>query len=150
MGLELLENGMSGLHYFNATAITEIYSISLHDALPLSFTLKEATMSLAKFGPRCHGSRITRKWYVRVAGDYHRQHLGHLMSISLYSRPSRIYSAGSYNDFGEIWPPLSWVSNYSKMVCQGCIILMLRRSPRSTLYPYTTLFRSHLLSRKLQ
>src|SRR5436853_57176 len=111
MGLELVENGMSGLQEIITGSIEVTLSIYSVHVLLLAFTPKEATMSLVKSGPRCHGTRISRKRHVRVAGDYHRQHWGHLSYIRSEARRVGNYSKCRYNEFGEIWHPLSWDSN---------------------------------------
>src|SRR5256714_733395 len=52
--------------------------------------------------------------------------------------------------FFEIWPPLSWDSNYSKMVCQGCRRLSLEALGALFVYTLLILTCSHLLPRKPQ
>src|SRR2546430_12498644 len=42
--------------FFNDTATTEIYTLSLHDALPISFVAKTASSALAKLRARIHSN----------------------------------------------------------------------------------------------
>src|SRR3989338_7978315 len=92
------------LFFFNDPATTEIYTLSLHDALPIS-----------------EHSRLKKQ-----------------CSISDQFR----------------WPTAKWVmklidrkstrlnSSHSSISYSLFFFLMIRRPPRSTLFPYTTLFRS--------
>src|SRR5438105_4201182 len=97
MGLELLENGMSGLQEIITGSIGATFRIYPVNLNLLAFTLYHYTML-----------------------------------------------------FRYIRPPLSWDSNYSKMVCQGC----RRLSPAALgpLFGYILLILicSHLLPRKLK
>src|SRR3989338_7415750 len=90
--------------FFNDAATTEIYTLSLHDALPI-------------FGG-----------FVRIFGENRSEQ-------SKQSRDTlRSFSYRLEEDTSELqsqFPP----------VCR-LFFLMTRRPPRSTLFPYTTLFRS--------
>src|ERR1041384_2041097 len=90
--------------FFNDTATTEIYTLSLHDALPISLRGVEA--------PAVH-----RGWQAFADRDW-----------------QAIANARSEEDTSEI-PSLAY------LLCP-LFFLMIRRPPRSTLFPYTTLFRS--------
>src|SRR3954453_80725 len=96
------------LLFFNDTATTEIYPLSLHDALPISAEVNAVHST---------GDAEPRRW---AAGLHTREHLDR-KSTRLNSSHVRI----SYAVF---------------------FFLMIRRPPRSTLFPYTTLFRSLLRS----
>src|SRR3990167_6934603 len=90
--------------FFNDTATTEIYTLSLHDALPiwsanLSWSRQESEWRAGKL----HGNGV-----VRI--ERSEEHTSELQS-------------------------------QSNLVCP-LFFLMIRRPPRSTLFPYTTLFRS--------
>src|ERR1039457_4015556 len=89
---------------FNDTATTEIYTLSLHDALPI------------------YGRRL----------GLHR----HRFSPGPPSR--RPGEARAPNRSEEHTSELQSPCN---LVCR-LLLLMIRRPPRSTLFPYTTLFRS--------
>src|SRR5437763_2885971 len=53
--------------FFNDTATTEIYTLSLHDALPISFVRDAAAVSVAaaRFGP----GPLAKSAYVLASGD---------------------------------------------------------------------------------
>src|SRR3972149_1613010 len=91
--------------FFNDTATTEIYTLSLHDALPIS-----------------HRACLRRR------GLRHRQGAG----------PPLLPAGGPRSE-----EHTSELQSQSKIVCR-LFFLMIRRPPRSTLFPYTTLFRSHI------
>src|ERR1041384_1984646 len=93
--------------FFNDTATTEIYTLSLHDALPISDAPDPVLVH-----------RLSRTRAVRVAGRVapprrSEEHTSELQSLAY-------------------------------LVCR-LFFLMIRRPPRSTLFPYTTLFRSLML-----
>src|SRR3990167_3929145 len=89
--------------FFNDTATTDIYSLSLHDALPICWFRGDASMKL-DLRPRClRCKKIPR-------GKRSEEHTSELQS-------------------------------QSNLVCP-LFFLMIRRPPISTLFPYTTLFRS--------
>src|ERR1039457_3577156 len=95
---------MPSFFFFNDTATTEIYPLSLHDALPI-----------------CH----------RPAARFR------LGDPPASARPSHARRAHSRSEehTSELQSPCS-------LVCRLFFFLMIRRPPRSTLFPYTTLFRS--------
>src|ERR1041384_5958600 len=98
--------------FCNDTATTEIYTLPLHDALPISIgTARPATQSR----------------YHLCAGD---------------SRPGRSLVARSEEHTSEL-------QSLAYLACP-LFFVMIRRPPRSTLFPYTTLFRSQLELRALQ
>src|SRR3990167_2179856 len=90
--------------FFNDPATPEIYTLSLHDALPIS----------AETGPSDRRDHLVSQLAVRLGsvpiGDRSEEHTSELQS-------------------------------QSNLVCR-LLFLMIRRPPRSTLFPYTTLFRS--------
>src|SRR3990167_5417607 len=90
--------------FFNDTATTEIYTLSLHDALPI-------------LGRRHSGPSWLRPlWqWGRFPGPAQRKTRSEEHTSELQSQ--------------------------SNLVCP-LFFLMIRRPPRSTLFPYTTLFRS--------
>src|SRR2546423_924024 len=67
MGLELVENGMSGLQEIITGSIGGTFRIYPVNLNLLAFTPKEATKSFSKFGPRCHVTKISRKRYLRFS-----------------------------------------------------------------------------------
>src|SRR3990172_7121584 len=93
---------------FNDTATTDIYTLSLHDALPI-------------FGEILNGS---------LEADGDADGVPDNFLVSYYPR--------SEEHTSELQSPLH-------LVCR-LLLLMIRRPPTSTLFPYTTLFRSSVRS----
>src|SRR3990167_5642864 len=94
--------------FFNDTATTEIYTLSLHDALPISF-----------------GQFLmvpVENWL-----------------IGGFGWQSALFVLGRSEEH------TSELQSQSNLACRP-FFLMIRRPPRSTLFPYTTLFRSPLAS----
>src|SRR3990167_7107086 len=96
--------------FFNDTATTEIYTLSLHDALPISANCATPLPACIPI-PRTWKSAIWIGWRQRSE-----EHTSELQSQS-----------------NLVCPPL---------------FLMIRRPPRSTLFPYTTLFRSQQIAQR--
>src|SRR3989338_5378758 len=92
--------------FFNDTATTEIYTLSLHDALPISAPWRGATADASAAG--CRGTAS-----------------GLVLKISR----SEDHTSELQSQFHLLCP---------------LFFLMIPRPPRSTLFPYTTLFRSRL------
>src|SRR3990167_5411659 len=92
--------------FFNDTATTEIYTLSLHDALPIYIATKLGLIKPDQF---------SFLWVV----DF---------QVLLQYRSEEHTSE---------------LQSQSNLVCR-LLFLMIRRPPRSTLFPYTTLFRSIL------
>src|SRR6266511_4007872 len=137
--------------FFNDTATTEIYTLSLHDALPIYTSLKWVTRRWGSQSRRPgnrseeHTSELQsrenlvcrlllekKKKNAQLGGPQRRQHgrdgqrpqlRGQVVVQSLHQSPA--------------WHPAE--AAYSPVVF---FFLMIRRPPRSTLFPYTTLFRS--------
>src|SRR3990167_6961592 len=102
---------MSFFLFFNDTATTEIYTLSLHDALP-------------------------------ILRDYDR-HPGTGRRTRRYGFQSGRHRARSEEHTSEL-------QSQSNLVCPFFFFLMIRRPPRSTLFPYTTLFRSYAIMTDIQ
>src|SRR4030088_3515283 len=90
--------------FFNDTAPTEIYTLSLHDALPI-----------------CR-----------------RDHLG---AVARYRSALSLGATERLPDLFRSEEHTSELQSLYHLVCR-LFFLMIRRPPRSTLFPYTTLFRS--------
>src|SRR3990167_8499631 len=90
--------------FFNDPATTEIYPLSLHDALPI--------------WPSSGSRQATCRSRIMARGK---------------RRSSRTRSRSEEHT--------SELQSQSNLVCR-LLFLMIRRPPRSTLFPYTTLFRS--------
>src|ERR1035441_7689978 len=96
--------------FFNDAAPTEIYPLSLHDALPISQDRREGGGRHSNCGP-VHGHARCRREPYRSE-----EHTSEIQSLR-------------------------------QLLCR-LLFLMMRRPPRSTLFPYTTLFRSHKIGVK--
>src|SRR3990167_3984073 len=94
--------------FFKDAATTEIYTLSLHDALPISSSMPPS------------GGWSWTAWRARRTSS---------------SSPTRRSEEHT-----------SELQSQSNLVCHP-FFLRMRRPPRSTLFPYTTLFRSQALCR---
>src|SRR3990167_2601211 len=101
---ELPSQSKLACRFFNDTATTEIYTLSLHDALPI--------LSIGRRRCGSNWRRTTSSW----------RH-GWPISNRRDRKSTRLNSRHSPNSHA--------------------VFLMIRRPPRSTLFPYTTLFRSY-------
>src|ERR1039457_3784061 len=138
--------------FFNDTATTEIYTLSLHDALPIYMPHGFLVHASAGIG---HGQLHIDRKSTRLNSS----HL--VISYAVFclkkkkSRQKRrvdgnhTYRRHSYRpQCAHAQAPLS--ASAVLMVCNKllkssfCFCLMIRRPPRSTLFPYTTLFRSYI------
>src|SRR3990167_6937204 len=90
--------------FFNDTATTEIYPLSLHDALPI--WIASNPTGLTWKGGASAAAAVVERSLRRGSGEH---------TSELHSQ--------------------------SNLLCP-LFFLMIRRPPRSTLFPYTTLFRS--------
>src|SRR2546430_2647803 len=129
--------------FFNDTATTEIYPLSLHDALPIC-SVRTAAQIEASSTDKAGGTPAvsdTLACEQRGQPDSQSPHRQYKNS----ARPSTRSHARSEEHTSEL-------QSQSNLVCRlllekkQCIFffffLMIRRPPRSTLFPYTTLFRS--------
>src|SRR3989338_8015111 len=95
---------MPSSFFFNDPATTEIYPLSLHDALP-------------------------------ICGNHDRHRRGK-------AERTRTGDNQHGNDVDRSEEHTSELQSQFHLVCPLLFFLMIRRPPRSTLFPYTTLFRS--------
>src|SRR3990167_2331090 len=102
--LQSQSNLVCRLFFFNDTATTEIYSLSLHDALPICSDNSRSAGWAGCCRARC---RADPSW-----------------ATSRDRKSTRLNSSHSQISYAVFF------------------FLMIRRPPRSTLFPYTTLFRS--------
>src|SRR6266850_829568 len=125
--------------FFNDTATTEIYTLSLHDALPISTTPASrrawrSTASSSTVGPRRSEEHTSEL-----------QSPCNLVCRLLLEKKKICYVAGCYRLQGEVLTVvylLVWIPIVPEPLLFLFFFLMIRRPPRSTLFPYTTLFRS--------
>src|SRR5689334_5016875 len=149
------------LFFFNETATTEIYTLSLHDALPIS----EGCLPCAGATQHCPHSR---NWFQDWIGNRSEEHTSelqsqfHLVCRLLLEKKKALVPAIKCNyvkicelawsclvlGCGPSWvqcAPPSWILKLQCLLfCYQNVFffLMKQRPPRSTLFPYTTLFRS--------
>src|SRR6202046_4986378 len=121
---------VSYLFFFNDTATTEIYTLSLHDALPISDDL----LIILNFTPV-----VRRDWRVYARGDRKSTRLNssHVsISYAVFClKKNRFYKLAMFFKTG--------IDLTSTPIAKVVLFfLRIRRPPRSTLFPYTTLFRS--------
>src|SRR5947199_325673 len=145
--------------FFNDTATTEIYTLSLHDALPIS-SRSSARQRRARTRARRRASPPRRAPRAAARGPAPRprrpfrsrseEHTSELQSLRhlvcrllLEKKKKKNYSHIYYE---------CYFSTIALLHCPPYAILfsllfflMIRRPPRSTLFPYTTLFRSRLV-----
>src|SRR6266516_3297087 len=127
--------------FFNATATTEIYTLSLHDALPTS-----ATTGAASHG-RASGNG-SWSWISALALPRSEEHTSELQSpydlvcrLLLEKKKQKrlvMFANHDHQEHDEL------DSDHVPVLLNLFFFLMIRRPPRSTLFPYTTLFRSAL------
>src|SRR6267378_1366687 len=131
--------------FFNDTATTEIYTLSLHDALPISWTpSRKSSSSFSSSRPSSLRSRRSEEHTSEL------QSRRDLVCRLLLEKEKKIGA------LGEIRTPdpqirslvltkrLLNFATYTQPAHGVPVIiffLMIRRPPRSTLFPYTTLFR---------
>src|SRR4051794_4886935 len=159
------------LFFFNDTATPEIYTLSLHDALPILAVHLEV---IAACNLRCTHCFAGEQWVQRRRSEEHTSELQspvHLVCRLLLEKkktarhpsltcpppprtpPHATRRTVSRHAPGAARPPLCppspprpalWRPRSGSPVSLRCLFffLMIRRPPRSTLFPYTTLFRS--------
>src|SRR2546429_159628 len=140
--------------FFNDTATTEIYTLSLHDALPISSAGVQPglrpddaagiVVAVRIAPPLCDPSAadVPAGW---AAGRL-------LDGIEVGDRKStRLNSSHGYISYAVfcLKKKKKEKSSTTYFLFLFFFFLMIRRPPRSTLFPYTTLFRSRLLAYNL-
>src|SRR6266581_3467783 len=132
--------------FFNDTATTEIYTLSLHDALPISISSRTSVRYDASTTPISLLPSVLRS-------EEHTSELEspvHLVCRLLLEKKKQPADLAP----GPCWPAhrrhsapgAAWRCRIPGRcplgTCRRCFCLMIRRPPRSTLFPYTTLFPS--------
>src|SRR6478736_3916852 len=140
--------------FFNDTATTEIYTLSLHDALPIY--RRHRHLVLGRGRPRPRGRRLDRDrkstrlnsshsqisyavFCLKKKNDHHR-----LAPEAVRQRPDD--RSGHHTEPADEHrrqePDIGrHLQGHGRIGGQVVFFLMIRRPPRSTLFPYTTLFR---------
>src|SRR6266511_760453 len=147
-------HSFSPIFFFNDTATTEIYTLSLHDALPIS-------ANTCRAGWRCWWRRHIRVRRRRWRSEEHTSELlsreklvcrlllekkkhGNLGIVKSFTLQK--YSLCTVIEFAETFYPIVEAADvmrgWRSYVAEApFFFLMVRRPPTSTLFPYTTLFR---------
>src|SRR5260221_311639 len=142
------------IFFFNDTATTEIYTLSLHDALPISGSLVQIQPPQPISSPAAKRGFFVRTWINHIEFMFYRM-LTRLIStdsVITYAVdcintttvfPSGRGIAGRGRWYGQV-NSCRWLmpENWRTVSSGKFFFLMIRRPPRSTLFPYTTLFRS--------
>src|SRR5574340_1255015 len=133
--------------FFNDTATTEIYTLSLHDALPIC--PRRVTMyrsNLEATASATLGSPGLDRKSTRLNSSH--QKISYAV-FCLKRQTPRQRLVGHQRWRGAVCRqahpdgiPCAGVRHLVRVACGGFFFLMIRRPPRSTLFPYTTLFRS--------
>src|SRR5215510_3632157 len=119
--------------FFNDTATTEIYTLSLHDALPISFCEPGTTSIFTPLASLCPRSTRSEEHTSEL------QSRGHLVCRLLLEKKN--YSDALSTAFALRDEVCRLATGDTVVCCCDVFFLMIRRPPRSTLFPYTTLFR---------
>src|SRR6266404_2748053 len=144
----------SPFFFFNDTATTEIYTLSLHDALPIPASLpirrcctrRSPTSRSSNWRSEEHTSELQSLAYLvcRLLLEKKKNYItifaiGRTIPFCqvTLSMSANLVLAFTYSKIGAI-------ISFSFLNGKGIFVffLMIRRPPRSTLFPYTTLFRS--------
>src|SRR6266581_3594946 len=138
--------------FFNDTATTEIYTLSLHDALPIAGTHRGWWSPRS---PRPHGRRCSRRRSEEHTSEL--QSPVHLVCRLLLEKKNGFLESGGaqgqlrYDRQRQLrcghvghadLEQRTLRRRVSRLLYLLFFFLMIRRPPRSTLFPYTTLFRS--------
>src|SRR2546422_573556 len=139
--------------FFNDTATTEIYTLSLHDALPISEQRGRGPQGLLRAPRPDHPPRLAdrdrrqrrppdgRRLRAAAAdGDRKSTRLNSshgYISYAVFCLKKKKNTCKTENSASAFHYP-----SHSRLLPSFFFFLMIRRPPRSTLFPYTTLFRS--------
>src|SRR5476649_2431674 len=138
--------------FFNDTATTEIYSLSLHDALPISFLLVRHLGQGSVVGRRGLGQPIDRK-STRLNSSHtvssyavfclKKKNKGLMREALAPDEPTEDLVERLEDTLTTITElAADELEAWELSAMRDLFFLMIRRPPRSTLFPYTTLFRS--------
>src|ERR1017187_8617903 len=135
--------------FFNDTATTEIYTLSLHDALPIyhhgDLRQPERDLRIPQWDSRQLDRKSTR------LNSSHRCISYAVFCLKKNKKCSRTWPMPSGRLTGSNWRGSSMIRRSgagSIPLGKFFFFLMIRRPPRSTLFPYTTLFRSPAVDRR--
>src|SRR6266480_959946 len=127
------------LFFFNDTATTEIYTLSLHDALPISGRGARVHRPQGPGGrPRRHLFRRSEEHTSEL-----QSHVNLVCRLMLEKKKPDLSIAGVSHILEHMVFKGTKTLDWHDITLEFIIFfLMIRRPPRSTLFPYTTLFRS--------
>src|SRR6267154_2469406 len=123
--------------FFNDTATTEIYTLSLHDALPISaFDLNAPRLALMRARSDLADAQRSEEHTSELQSPVH-------LVCRLLLEKKKICAAGPWlrSSGSAIFPIGRRREDLARPLRCPFFFLMIRRPPRSTLFPYTTLFR---------
>src|SRR6516162_4906587 len=142
--------------FFNDTATTEIYTLSLHDALPIYHPLHETDpQRLRGVDPVSRQDEVDRKSTRLNSSHLVNSYAVFCLKKKNISKNVGVMNAKAITDacsrlrhIDALAAPerCRTISHPSTLASHPFVFffLMIRRPPRSTLFPYTTLFRSRL------
>src|SRR5215207_6498067 len=139
--------------FFNDTATTEIYTLSLHDALPIATAGAGGLTESSSFAPARNTTPVDRK-----STRLNSSHEWISYAVFCLKKKKKVYAWSSAGEDG-IGTGVVNGPDPKRLVYGACVVarlpcfpleagpvlfffLMIRRPPRSPLFPYTTLFRS--------
>src|SRR5476651_663734 len=130
--------------FFNDTATTEIYTLSLHDALPIYLT-GIASRCCGEAPKLFRGDSAEDRKSTRLNSSH--ANISYAV-FCLKKKKPRAFRRVCIRESRPVASrgPATWPRRARRMPQQWLALfffLMIRRPPRSTLFPYTTLFRSH-------
>src|SRR6266481_2361398 len=141
------------LFFFNDPATTEIYTLSLHDALPIWPPLPASCSPPRRWSPKSRRRRPDRKSTRLNSSHSSISYAVFCLKKKNHDGDSQISDADclirldNFRTSRRPWTTMILTFSPStsrprKAATRQCIFfLMIRRPPRSTLFPYTTLFR---------
>src|SRR6266496_3271308 len=136
--------------FFNDTATTEIYTLSLHDALPI-YPAPPWRPTAGRTSTACRGRSEEHTSELQSRRDLvcrlllEKKKKNETTSCNLTTNPTQPPRTSPSCTAPTTPPPPSRISPpfpCPSLVAFSFFFLMIRRPPRSTLFPYTTLFRS--------
>src|SRR5260364_4161 len=139
----LEEGGDDRFFFFNDTATTELYTLSLHDALPIYELLEPGRLG------RARPAVGDRQEQVAQRSEEHTSELqspDHLVGRLLLEKKNSIFERAMMSCCVCLYFKCAGegkvrVTRAEHTLISDFFFLMIRRPPRSTLFPYTTLFR---------
>src|SRR5690242_11378701 len=133
---------------FNDPAASEIYTLSLHDALPISCGQYPMRLAVPRDWslPETSGSLLVRSCVASRARAWASDRKSTRLNSSHMSISYAVFCLKK-KTCRRAHPKITGQQSRLSLLHYAVIFhLMIRQPPRSTLFPYTTLFRSHVAS----